>query len=118
MARLILSEERLHNGTKNRICEFHRNTVEAIIREVDAHPVVVVGMAHNPYCKKARKLLDKAGLRYHYLEYGSYTREWKRRLAIKMWSGWPTFPMVFVNGQLIGGKDDLEKMLASGELKK
>ncbi len=71
-----------------------------------------------PYCKKARKLLDKTGVIYHYMEYGSYTSEWKRRLAIKMWAGWPTFPMVFVNGQLIGGKDDLEKFIASGELKK
>jgi len=34
-----------------------------------------------------------------------------------MWTGWPTFPMVFVNGVLIGGADDLERLLQSGELK-
>ena len=33
-----------------------------------------------------------------------------------MWSGWQTFPMVFVKGVLIGGADDLEKLIASGEL--
>lgn len=118
MGRLTIDVNRLHNGTRNQVCEFHRNTVEEVIREVDSHPIVVIGMRHNPYCKRARKLLNKAGLIYHYLEYGSYTSEWKRRLAIKMWSGWPTFPMVFIKGQLIGGKDDLEKMLESGELKK
>ena len=35
-----------------------------------------------------------------------------------MWSGWPTFPMVFVKGTLIGGADQLEKMVSGGELKR
>ena len=25
----------------------------------------------------------------------------------KMWTGWPTFPMVFVNGVLVGGPKEL-----------
>src|SRR5438046_10541438 len=57
-------------------------------------------MRQNPFPKKARKLLDEAGLAYKYLEYGSYLGEWRRRLALKMWTGWPTFPMVFVKGVL------------------
>jgi monothiol glutaredoxin len=35
-----------------------------------------------------------------------------------MWSGWPTYPQVFVKGTLIGGYDDTEKMLADGTLMK
>jgi glutaredoxin-related protein len=35
-----------------------------------------------------------------------------------MWTGWPTFPMVFVKGMLVGGADDLVKLIDSGELKK
>ena len=27
-----------------------------------------------------------------------------------MWTGWPTFPMVFVKGTLVGGADDLQKL--------
>jgi glutaredoxin-related protein len=53
---------------------------------------------------------------HQYLEYGSYLRDWRTRLALKMWTGWPTFPMVFVRGQLVGGAQDLEKLIASGEL--
>jgi glutaredoxin-related protein len=34
-----------------------------------------------------------------------------------MWAGWPTFPMVFVKGVLVGGASELEKLIASGELK-
>jgi monothiol glutaredoxin len=33
-----------------------------------------------------------------------------------MWTGWPTFPMIFVQAaMLIGGFNDLEKLIASGE---
>jgi len=68
--------------------------------------------------KRARKALDAAGVTYHYLEYGSYFNHWRRRNALKMWSGWPTFPMVFVGGMLVGGADDLARLIDSGELKK
>ena len=63
-------------------------------------------------------VLDAAGVAYKYLEYGSYLSEWRRRNALKMWTGWPTFPMVFVKGALVGGADDLERLIASGELAK
>jgi glutaredoxin-related protein len=35
-----------------------------------------------------------------------------------MWTGWPSFPMVFVKGVLVGGAQDLEKLLQRGELRK
>ena len=33
-------------------------------------------------------------------------------------SGWPTIPQVFVKGELIGGADIAEELLASGELER
>jgi glutaredoxin-related protein len=78
--------------------------------------VVVVGMAQNPYPKRARKSLAAAGIPFKYLEYGSYFNDWRRRNALKMWTGWPTMPMVFVNGVLIGGAQELDRLIASGEL--
>ena len=65
---------------------------------------------------KPRKVLDAAGVPYHYLEYGSYFKGWRERLALKMWTGWPTFPMVFVKGSLVGGADDVARLIDSGEL--
>jgi glutaredoxin-related protein len=35
-----------------------------------------------------------------------------------MWTGWPTFPMVFVKGVLVGGADDVRRLIASGEIQK
>ena len=58
-------------------------------------------MTQNPFPKKARKLLDSAGMPYKYLGYGSYLKGWRRRSALKMWTGWPTFTMVFVKGVLV-----------------
>src|SRR5437762_3404560 len=46
----------------------------------------------------------------------NYLDELRGRLALKMWTGWPTFPMVFVKGVLIGGASDLAKLIESGEL--
>jgi len=55
---------------------------------------------------------------YHYLEYGSYFSDWRRRTALKMWTGWPTFPMVFVKGTLVGGAAELIQLIDSGELQR
>jgi glutaredoxin-related protein len=74
-------------------------------------------MAQNPHVRKVRRSLDEAGVTYRYLEYGSYLSKWKERLAIKLWSGWPTFPQVFVRGVLIGGENLTKKALADGSLK-
>jgi glutaredoxin-related protein len=35
-----------------------------------------------------------------------------------MWSGWPTFPQVYIRGTLIGGADDTRKALDDGSLRK
>jgi glutaredoxin-related protein len=91
------------------------NTVRIAIQE---HPVVVIGMAQNPFVSKARKALTAAGVDFQYLEYGSYFSKWKERLAIKLWSGWPTFPQVFVKGSLIGGCDDTKRAIQDGALTK
>jgi monothiol glutaredoxin len=38
------------------------------------------------------------------------------RQELQALSGWPTIPQVFVKGELIGGADITEELLASGEL--
>lgn len=118
MARPILAEARIHPAIRESVAGYHADIVREVETAVAANAVVVVGMRQNPVVKKARKALDAAGVRYAYLEYGSYFNVWRRRNALKMWSGWPTFPMVFAKGMLIGGAEDLDKLIASGELKR
>ncbi|MFM9433778.1 monothiol glutaredoxin [Janthinobacterium sp. CG_23.3] len=116
MSRSILDETHLHPAIRARVSASHADIVAEVKAAVAAHPVVLVGMAQNPFPRKARKILDTLGTPYHYLEYGSYLSQWRRRTALKMWSGWPTLPMVFVHGVLIGGASELKSLLDSGEL--
>ncbi len=39
------------------------------------------------------------------------------REALKSYSNWPTFPQLYVNGELVGGCDITVEMYKSGELK-
>lgn len=116
MSRPVLPESHIHPAVRDRVAQLHRSTLDEVLRAVAQHDVVVIGMATNPFVRKARKLLEAAGVNHHYLGYGSYLSEWRRRNAIKMWAGWPTLPMVFVKGVLVGGADDLGALIRSGEL--
>ena len=118
MPRATLAEANIHPAIRDKIAKNQHAIVAEVQTAVAAHPVVVVGMGLNPMPKKARKALDAAGIAHHDLDYGSYLSEWRKRNALKMWTGWPTFPMVFVKGTLVGGADDVVKLINSGELKK
>ena len=116
MARPILDELHLHPAIRQTVSEHFRETVQEAQTAVAQHRIVVVGMSGNPMVKKARRLLDDQKLDFRYLEYGSYFSQWRRRNSLKMWTGWPTFPMVFVDGVLIGGYQDMKALKDSGEL--
>lgn len=117
MPRHLLPESRIHPAVRDKVATSHRAIVDEVVAAVEQHDVVVVGMGINPFPRRARRALDGAGVAYHYLGYGSYVADWRPRTALKMWSGWPTFPMIFVKGTLVGGATDVEKLIASGELK-
>lgn len=118
MPRSVLDESHIHPAIRDKISTHEQAIVKEVQAAVGANAVVVVGMGMNPFPKKARKLLDEAGVAYKYLEYGNYFNTWRERNALKLWTGWPTLPMVFVKGTLVGGANDLQKLISSGELKK
>ena len=118
MVRHVLEEARIHEGIRAQISDRNREIVEEVERTAADHDPVVVGMKTNPHPKRAVAALKKAGIAYKYLEYGSYTSSWRRRNALKMWTGWPTLPMVFVKGTLIGGADETLSLIESGELQR
>jgi glutaredoxin-related protein len=117
MGRPIFDEARIHPAIRDKIAAWRTEIVQEVQDVVAAKDLVVVGMKMNPFPKKARDLLNAAGIEYTYLEYGSYLSGYRRRLPLKLWTGWQTFPMIFVRGVLIGGAGELQKLLQSGELK-
>jgi len=116
MPRPILDESAIHPAIQRKIAGLHSEVLGDVQAAVARHAVVVLGMARNPFVARARKALDKAGVSHGYLGYGGYVSGWRTRNAIKMWTGWPTLPMVFVRGVLVGGADDLQRLIDSGEL--
>lgn len=118
MSRPLLAESQVHPAVRAQVGASHRDLVDEVVAALAAHAVVVVGMQGNPFVRQARKALDDAGVAHHYIGCGSYFSQWRRRNALKMWSGWPTFPMVFVKGTLVGGANDLRRLIASGEFKR
>ena len=118
MPRLILEEAQIHPAIRDTVQNLHAEIVHNVRSATGSNPVLVVGMAGNPFCKRARKALAAASVAHQYLEYGSYFSQWRTRNALKMWTGWPTFPMVFVKGVLVGGAEDIARLIASGELRR
>ncbi len=118
MPRPTLEEARLHPAIRDTVANLHADIVHNVQAAAASNPVLVVGMAGDPFCRRARKALDAAGIAHQYLEYGSYFSQWRQRNALKMWTGWPTLPMVFVRGVLVGGAQDLTKLIDSGEAKR
>ena len=117
MPRAVLDQAQIHPAIRERIAGHQAAIVQEVQRAIAAHAVVVVGMGQNPHPRRARRALDAAGIAHPDLDYGNYFGGWRQRNALKLWTGWPTLPMVFVRGSLIGGADDLIKLIDSGELK-
>ncbi|MBN1008261.1 glutathione peroxidase [Amphritea pacifica] len=62
-----------------------------------------------PHCIRAKKLLQERGFSYEEVELGSHGLSYSSLAAI---SGQGTTPQVFIDGQRIGGADDLERYFA------
>jgi glutaredoxin-related protein len=117
MPRFYLDEAHIHPAVQSKVADHHRAIVKEVQAAIATNAVVVVGMGMNPFPKKACKALDAAGVAYKCLNYGNYFSHWRERNALKMWTGWPTLPMVFVKGTLVGGAQDLDKLILGGGLK-
>jgi len=116
--RPVLDESCIHPAIRERVGTLHADVLREAGDAIAQHDVVVLGMAGNPFVGKARRLLDGRGIAHRDIDYGGYLSQWRRRNALKMWTGWPTFPMVFVKGSLIGGFEDLAQLAESGELQR
>jgi glutaredoxin-related protein len=117
MPRHILDETHIHPAIRDTVARSHESIVLEVQAAVAHHVVVVVGMKSNPFVGKARAVLEAAAIEHHYMEYGSYLSQWRLRTALKMWTGWSSFPMVFVKGVLVGGATDLKALNESGQLR-
>ena len=66
-----------------------------------------------PYCVQAKRLLDHKGVAYAEID---VTGDYDRRQEMMRASGRRTVPQIFIDGQSIGGFDELYALEQSGEL--
>lgn len=74
------------------------------------------GNAENPQCGFSRQAI--ALLKELKAEFGTFDifTDEKVRQDLKTYSNWPTYPQLYINGELIGGLDIMKEMAASGDL--
>lgn len=89
--------------------------LEALVKRSDIM-LFMKGLPSNPQCGFSRQLvalLDQAGVSYDAYD---ILQDEEVRQGLKTFSNWPTFPQLYVKGDLIGGLDICNELEESGEL--
>ncbi|HEY2346445.1 MAG TPA: Grx4 family monothiol glutaredoxin [Xanthomonadaceae bacterium] len=95
------------------------NVMDRIRTEVESHPIVLFmkGTPQFPMCgfsSRTVAALRECDAKYHVV---NVMEDPEIRANLPRFSDWPTFPQLFINGELIGGCDITLELHASGELK-
>lgn len=97
-----------------------QNATEALIREqIAKHPVILYmkGTPQFPQCgfsARAVEVLSQIGRPFAYV---NILENPEIRATLPRIANWPTFPQLWVAGELIGGSDIMLQMFQSGELR-
>jgi monothiol glutaredoxin len=92
--------------------------IERIKSQLTASPVVLYmkGTPDFPQCgfsAAAVRALGAVGANFQHV---NIFEDPELREALKQYSNWPTYPQLYINGELIGGADIIMEMYKSGEL--
>jgi monothiol glutaredoxin len=93
--------------------------VERIKAELASAPVVLFmkGTPDFPQCGFSAQTVAALRALGADFKHVNIFEEPELRDALKRYSNWPTYPQLYVNGELIGGCDIALQMYQSGELK-
>jgi monothiol glutaredoxin len=92
--------------------------IDRIKTQLAAHPVLLFmkGTPDFPQCgfsATAVRALNAVGAKFDTV---NIFEDPELREALKQYSNWPTYPQLYVSGELIGGADIITEMYQSGEL--
>ncbi|MGR8919961.1 MAG: Grx4 family monothiol glutaredoxin [Gammaproteobacteria bacterium] len=96
------------------------DAIERIKQTIESHPVVIFmkGSPQFPQCgfsSRTVEALKACGCEFHHVD---VIAEPEVRQHLPQISEWPTFPQVFINGELVGGCDIVLGMYQSGDLQR
>lgn len=93
-------------------------TLEQIEAQIKAHPVLLYmkGNASMPQCgfsNRAVQILEACGASFETVDVLANP---DIRAELPKYANWPTFPQLYINGELVGGSDIMFEMYETGEL--
>lgn len=94
------------------------DVMDRIKQQVEQNPVIIYmkGTPQFPMCgfsSRAAEALKKCGVEFAYVNILADPEIFQN---LPRFANWPTFPQIYVNGELIGGCDITVEMFERGEL--
>ena len=94
--------------------------IERIKKQIESNPVLLYmkGTPDFPQCGfsgRAVQILEQCGAEFSYV---NIFEDPEIRENLKIYSNWPTFPQLYVKGELVGGSDIMLQLFQSGDLQK
>lgn len=95
-------------------------TLEKIKQQIETNQVLLYmkGTPDQPQCgfsAKASQALTACGAKFAYV---NILENPDIRQILPQYANWPTFPQLYINGELIGGCDIILELYQQGELQK
>ncbi|HHH44504.1 MAG TPA: Grx4 family monothiol glutaredoxin [Gammaproteobacteria bacterium] len=95
------------------------DVMERIKQTVESNPIVIFmkGTPQMPMCgysSRTSQMLQECGVDFAHVNVLADPEIFEN---LPRYANWPTFPQVYVNGELIGGHDIAMEMFQKGELK-
>ncbi|XP_076855549.1 glutaredoxin 3 [Brachyhypopomus gauderio] len=91
---------------------------ERLKKLINAAPCMLFmkGSPQEPRCGFSRQIVQI--LKDHAIQYSSFDilSDEEVRQGLKIYSNWPTYPQVYVKGELVGGLDIIKELAETGEL--
>jgi monothiol glutaredoxin len=96
------------------------DVLERIQKQVDENPIVIYmkGTPQMPSCgfsSRTAQALQGCGVEFAYVNVLADPEVFEN---LPRFADWPTFPQVYINGELIGGCDITLELFQKGELQK
>lgn len=94
------------------------DTLQEIKSQIESNAVILYmkGSPEMPQCgfsARAVQILSACGVEFAFVDILSNP---EIRKTLPQYANWPTFPQLYVEGELIGGSDIMMEMYQSGEL--
>jgi monothiol glutaredoxin len=95
------------------------SSIDRVLEQMSSAPVVLYmkGTADFPQCGFSKRVVAALRACNAAFAYVNVLDDIEAREAVKLLSGWPTFPQLYVDGELVGDANIAVQLYESGELR-